>query len=381
MMKRFLLLAILALALPASASGALNVSASNGRTCAATLTGVDCAGLLNYGSRTKSAVMVPIEGTAGATFVSSGFKHSCALRAGEVICWGGGDFGQLGDGSTADSTAPVKVVGLTDAVQISAGWGDTCAVRASGNVVCWGHNRHGALGDGSEVDSSVPVTVSGISNAVSVAAGYKDQGACALLATGAVRCWGINSYGQLGNGRRGPASLVPVRVKGLSGAVSVSGGMEHSCAVVRSGRVFCWGHGLLGLDTGVPVPVKLILHARSVSVGMAYACAVVAGGRIVCWGQNAASQFGNGTLKASVLPTQSLIAGAVEVSAGFSHTCALLSNGGADCWGSNDYGMLAANFHHGTSLVPLPVVFGPVQAHPPSARKTPKSGAAPLRAP
>ena len=95
---------------------------------------------------------------------------------------------------------------------------------------------------------------------VSVAAGGSHT--CGLLATGVVQCWGFNSSGQLGNNSTAD-SPAPVAVSGLTTATGVSAGSNHSCAVLASGGVRCWGDngsGQLGDETGgasalVPGPV------------------------------------------------------------------------------------------------------------------------------
>ncbi len=96
------------------------------------------------------------------------------------------------------SRTPVAVSGISTATAVVTGYAYSCALLASGAVRCWGMNYEGALGNGSNTDSSVPVTVTGISTATALAGG--DFHACALLASGAVKCWGNDTYGELGNG-------------------------------------------------------------------------------------------------------------------------------------------------------------------------------------
>ena len=87
-------------------------------------------------------------------------------------------------------------------------------MRQGGTISCWGDNDYGELGDGTDDDSSMPVGVAGISDAVAIAAG--DDHSCALRQGGTISCWGYNGYGQLGDGTYDD-SLVPVGVTGFGG--------------------------------------------------------------------------------------------------------------------------------------------------------------------
>jgi len=146
--------------------------------------------------------------------LAAGGPHTCALRPpGYIWCWGRNDAGQLGNGTTNDSSAPVLVSGITTASSVDAGLWHTCAVLATGTVSCWGGNNSGQLGDGTKTSQLTPVDVSGLSASV-LAVALGGEHTCALLATGAVWCWGNNEMGQLGNGTS-TTRLVPVQVSGL----------------------------------------------------------------------------------------------------------------------------------------------------------------------
>src|SRR4029079_11210831 len=95
------------------------------------------------------------------------------------------------------SDTPVQVTGISTAVAVSAGVIHTCAVLQNGTARCWGYNSSGQIGDGTTTDRFTPAVVSGITTATgAVAAGNNDS--CVLLQGGSVKCWGMNTYGELG---------------------------------------------------------------------------------------------------------------------------------------------------------------------------------------
>jgi alpha-tubulin suppressor-like RCC1 family protein len=222
------------------------------------------------------------------------------LASGALQCWGANYDGELGNGTNTNSNVPVKVMGISTATAVAVGGNYTCALLASGAVQCWGDNNYGELGNGSNMHySNTPVSVSGISNATAIAAGYYYS--CALLASGAVKCWGDNSYGQLGDGTGGPkvVSTTPVTVTGISTAIAIIAGGFHACAVLRGSSVKCWGlndFGQLGDGTttssNTPVTVHSTYAPISLSAGSQHTCALFSGGVMTCWGRNYWGQLG-----------------------------------------------------------------------------------------
>jgi alpha-tubulin suppressor-like RCC1 family protein len=310
------------LAVSGLSSGVAAIDTGYGHTCALTSAGgvlcwgASSNGQLGNGATADSGVPVAVAGlSSGATAIATGDNHTCALTsAGSVLCWGSITRGQLGNDATwpYDSGMPVAVSGLSSGVTAIAAGGDhTCALTSAGSVLCWGANEFGQLGNGSTTDSHVPVAVSGLSSGVTaIAAGLYHT--CARIADGSVQCWGYNASGQLGNGSTFPYNNpVPVTVSGLSsGAAAVTGGGCHTCALLTTGGVECWGCNGLGnlgngstTDSPVPVPVSgLSSGVTDVEAGNNHSCVVTSAGRIQCWGYNWAGQLGNNTATDSPVP-------------------------------------------------------------------------------
>jgi alpha-tubulin suppressor-like RCC1 family protein len=249
--------------------------------------------------------------------VGVGLAHTCAVSTGGgVKCWGLNSYGQLGNDSTTDSHVPVDVQGLSAGVSaISASDTHyTCAVSTGGGVKCWGLNSNGQLGNNSTTDSHVPVDVQGLSAGVNaISAG---SAPCALSSGGGVKCWGSNFFGGLGNNST-TDSHVPVDVQGLSAGVNaISARAQHTCALLSGGGVRCWGangHGQLGTNStttsaGIPytdVPTEvpgLGAGVKAISAGGEHTCALLSGGGVKCWGRNDDNQLGNNSFTESVVP-------------------------------------------------------------------------------
>ncbi len=258
--------------------------------------------------------------------------------------------------------------------QVSLGSRFACAQLRDRTVWCWGRNDESQLGYAttdlcpdelpngqtrSVACHTFPFQVTGLPRSVRVAAG--GAFACALGEDQALRCWGGNSVGQLGNGLT-RASQTPVVVRGLAGVSAFSAGSRHACAVVGT-RVFCWGatdRGQLGLarasrmcttpDGDVPcepdpVEVPGVEGVTSVVAGAAHTCVRTNDGLAVCWGDNRYGQLGFGAASEMPGPTpRSVLAGDLPLeairalTAGPQHTCAITETNEVWCWGRNDHG-------------------------------------------
>ena len=315
--------------------------------------------------------------TPGPASMDAGGIHTCVVTSGGgVKCWGYNFYGQLGDGTRISRPDPQFVPGLESGVEaVSAAGQSTCAVTTAGGVKCWGTNRFGELGDGTHTDRLSPVDVVGLSSGViAVAASYFHT--CALMNTGAVKCWGSNASGELGIGTFGGDRTTPVDVLGLSGVAAIAGGdddglAEQTCALTGGGGVKCWGsnvYGQLGDGTttsrSTPVDVSgLTSGVASISAGGGVSCAVTVAGEAKCWGLNEHGQLGDGTTTSRSIPVT--VAGSSsgiaqiaisQSSQHLSHLCATTTAGAVRCWGYNANSQVGNGSSGPDVLTPAPVV-------------------------
>jgi len=352
-----------------------NISAGEEYTCAlSTAGGVKCWGDNNYGQlgdnrTTVSFTPVDVVGLSnGVAAISAGGYHACALTtAGGVKCWGLNAQGQLGNNTWANCYTPVDVVGLTSGVAaIFAGMDHTCALTTAGAVKCWGLNHFGQLGDNTTTNRNTPVDVVGLTSGVAEISAGKYQHTCALTTAGGVKCWGWNSYGQIGDNTT-TIHYTPVDVVGLSsGVAEISAGYYHTCALTTAGGDKCWGYndyGQIGDNTtsnsSVPLDVVgLTSGVAEISAGDYHTCALTTAGGVKCWGDNNYGQIGDNTQIQRLTPVDvfGLTSGVAEISAGGSHTCALTMAGGVKCWGYNENGELGDNGAESWSYTPVDVI-------------------------
>jgi len=251
--------------------------------------------------------------------IAIGPSHGCALyRNGDVACWG--DNTMIGSSASGQTPTPVRVSTIPPgflASALRAGATGTCALGATG-AVCWG-------------PLPSPELASLAAKDVSFSFGH----ACAVMSTNTVRCWGINSFGQLGDGTTEPRPAVDV--PGIApGADSVSVAQSASCAAAIDGRVLCWGQGY-----GPTPRDEGIRGAIRVARGRGHVCALTGAGAVACAGANAFGQ--SGSLDSPPNPTRTVLTGVAQIVAGLDHTCALMAAGDVKCWGDNSYGQVSTN--------------------------------------
>jgi alpha-tubulin suppressor-like RCC1 family protein len=320
--------------------------------------GSNADGRLGDGTTTNRLQAAQVLTIDGASKVVTGGGHSCALTQKEKIyCWGLNVSGQLGSGTITSSATPLLIQGLAAPTDVFLGGSHSCAVESiDKSVKCWGLNSAGQLGDGTTTNRLTPTIISGISDAMSVSAGGEHS--CYLSTSGTVRCWGANTSGQLGDGST-TRRLTPVLVQALDNVKEISAaGVSHTCALKNDGTVWCWGSnssGELGDGTFTnrlaPVRVVGIESATHLSVDASHACVILQNGNIRCWGNNSSGKLGDGTQTNRNIPV--LVTSpnrAVVIEAGGTHTCAVYENGNTSCWGLNSSGQLGLGTSTSSSI-------------------------------
>jgi alpha-tubulin suppressor-like RCC1 family protein len=271
-------------------------------------------------------VPTAVSGLTTVTAVAAGGDFSLALLSnGKVMAWGANGEGELGNGTITASVVPVAVSGLRGVKAVSAGSQFGLALLDNGTVMAWGFGANGELGNGTApVNSPLPVAVSGLRGVKAVSAG--NQSSVALLSNDTVKAWGDNVEGELGTGTSGGFSDVPVAVTGLRGVKAVSAGVNHCMALLRNGTVRTWGlntfgelgNGTTGGFSAVPVAVSRLSSVIAISDGGQFSLALLSSSNIVMgWGGNAEGELGTGTTRNSDVPVPvGGLSGVTAVSAG-----------------------------------------------------------------
>jgi alpha-tubulin suppressor-like RCC1 family protein len=337
--------------------------------------------------------------TAAHTALAIGVGlHSCALLDNAKLkCWGTNWAGQLGQGDVVqrgdnagemgDNLKYIQLSSTASVKSFASGREHVCALLDGGVVKCWGSNAYGQLGQGNTIyrgdnagemgDALGSVDFGPGRTAKAIAAGHFHT--CALLDNDQLKCWGRNTFGQLGlgdtldrgdNGSEMGTNLPAVNLGTGRTAKAISAGLYHTCAVLDNAQLKCWGYngaGQLGQgdlsyrgdaanemgDSLLAINLGTGRTAKRVMAAFQHTCAVLDNNQLKCWGSNTSGQLGlgdtvsrgdNGGEMGDSLPAVSLGTGsdfiAASVVGGRFHTCALSTMGAVKCWGSSNVGQL-----------------------------------------
>ena len=285
--------------------------------------------------------------------IALGSQHTCAiLDNNKVKCWGWNQKGQLGYGSAGQGSlgkAPREMGTYLDYVggansnfkakAITAGYQHTCAIRKNGNVTCWGFNASGQLGYDDNIDyTNVETELLNKSVNLSIKAKSIASGGyhtCAILDNDKVKCWGLNSHGQLGQGTKTTynddntiannhnigdeqgemAQLQYIDLGSNRKAKAITAGLFHTCVLLDNEEMKCWGfnkQGQLGIGNNQnanqsigdqademggqlkSVPTNTLREVVGISAGSTNSCFILDNDDVKCWGHNWFGQLGQG---------------------------------------------------------------------------------------
>lgn len=177
----------------------------------------------------------------------------------------------------SDSSATVSLGAALGAEKVFVGTHSACVILSDHSMRCWGEDSYGQLGDGGEAAYSsdiktTPVTVIGSHHWQTADVG--SGSVCAITTDGDLYCWGANDFGQLGSGVDGylTSQTSPTRVGTDSDWLAVTGFSDTFCGIREGGSVWCWGAGGIGTigdgDTALRnVPTRVILSDDTPSSG------------------------------------------------------------------------------------------------------------------
>jgi alpha-tubulin suppressor-like RCC1 family protein len=313
------------------------ISAGEAHTCGVTAEnraycwGSNFFGQLGNGSQSFDPSLRPVAVAGGHLFrqVSAGSEHTCAVTTDDrVFCWGSNTAGQLGKGTVEPTNSPtltpVAIAGTLRFRGVSVAVYHTCGVTIDNRAYCWGGDQWGQIGDGSgsgscgvpdgpQVCRAKPTLVAGGYRFRQVDAGGghgpgedtpgTDGGrTCGVTTDDRAFCWGDGSHGQNGDGTQQMRSS-PRLVAGGLHFRSVSAGLWHTCGVSTDGRAYCWGWNTGGqIGDGTLETLRLRPRAvlgghlfAQVSAGGDHTCGTTPANVAYCWGANGNGALGDGT--------------------------------------------------------------------------------------
>lgn len=330
-----------------------SISAGKEHTCAILADdtlwcwGNNANGRTGLGTSSESS-NVPKQVTGSWKSVSAGEEHTCAINtAGALFCWGNGRNGRLGTGNEQSTATPTKVVVTaapdnTDWTKVSAGKDRTCAIK-SGNLYCWGYNSSGVVTSqnlSTVSSSSTPLSIGNSSDWSAIAVG--DNHTCGIQSDtdgNILYCWG--SYG-IGS------SDIPKKMENYLDTHSVSAGANHTCIIYTSlihgltNSLVCFSDGnyllIIGEDPSIFQDGILKNHGQpwsAVSAGQSHTCAIQKQA-LHCWGPMSTKDTNNNSW--------------LSVASGAEHSCAISTDNQAYCWGKSNFGQTGT----GTDAINIP---------------------------
>lgn len=286
------------------------VKTAGGKTCALNKSGqLYCWGFVDYVTNQTTPKLVDSISNITDFSIATSPHQICAISSGNVYCWGYQDSNlPITDGNVFTTiTTPTLKSGITNADKIEMGSSTACA-RASSKLYCWGYGGNGQFGTGvTNVSSITPLDLSsywGLTSQISLGT---NKNICTISSTNSVKCAGYNSKGEVYSAPN--TSIVtyintPTSPYGFISATMVVSGDYHTCALVGTNTIKCWGDNCSDFALGInstacqsyePTAVYGITkNVTTIATGYSTTCASFDDETMMCWGKNDYGQIGNG---------------------------------------------------------------------------------------
>ena len=282
-------------------------------------------------------------GSAG----SSSFSN-CGITTGGVLkCWGYNGYGGVGDGTTTNRPTPVIIDGGVSYSKVSNGYHGACGITVAGVLKCWGYNNYKQVGDGTTTNQLSPIVIDGGTNYSQVSRGIYST--CAITTAGVLKCWGYNAYGTVGDNTTTDVISPQVIDSGTTYA-SLTNSLSYTMCATTTGNVLkCWGLGTNGqIGNGaastrlIPTIVDSGVQYSSVANSTLTTCGITTGGVLKCWGGDRAYNIGL-SVNTNYTSPQVIHTGETftQVILNDMRVCALNSLNAMKCAGQRGMGLMA----------------------------------------
>lgn len=306
---------------------------------------------------TTGDALTPTQVSGGGTwkYVSVGFV-SCAIKTDDTLwCWGPNANGMTGLNTTTGNTiVPTQVSGGGAWKYVAVGDIAACGIKTDDSLHCWGSNGSAVTGRGTTVGNTLvpsPVNGGGTWKFVDTSTNHS----CGIKTDDSLWCWGSNVNGRTGLNTTTGTTTSPAAISGGGSWKSIQVSFTHSCAVKSDNALYCWGlntYGQLGdntlVDRQVPTLVTGGYTWSFANVMNSATCGILLTSKMMrCWGTNTNGVRADDNLSDRVNRPTKVFSGESWKSLklgslgwGNDFTCGLKVDGSVSCWGYNDEGAL-----------------------------------------
>jgi prepilin-type N-terminal cleavage/methylation domain-containing protein len=286
--------------------------------------------------------------TSWVSSISLWDYYTCALLdTWWVKCWGYNNNWQLWDNTTTRRTSPVDVIWLTSWVSsISLWYYYTCALLDTWWIKCWWNNYYGQLWDWTILNRNTPVDVVWLTSWVSNISLWFNH-ACALLNIWWLKCWWYNTYWQLWDWSNfntfypTPIDSWYTNLSPSSYAFNMWNSVTHLCIVVNWWVKCLWNNTNWQLWNGTTENSNVLVDVTWLTSGVSkvyvwnsHSCALLNTWWVKCWGYNASWQLWDNTTTQRTTPVDViwLTSWVSSISLWTDFSCALLDTWWIKCW-------------------------------------------------